>query len=220
MTDPAPGPTDDGQRSDGAARGPARPAAAPRGAARRTAILEATLRVVGEAGAGAVTHRRVAAAAGLPLAATTYWFRSKEQMLTAALAHAAELDVAQFADRIRASGDGAVSPAEAVEILLSADDLNATRGVVLATYTLLIEASRDPELAAVAERWTRRCAQLFAGVLARAGSAAPDEDTRILFAAADGLTIEELATGAADPALARSRLLRVCRALLDHGAGR
>ena len=76
----------------------------PRGAARREALLEAVLEIVAEVGAEAVTHRRVAEQAQLPLASTTYWFDSKEDLLTAALQLAAERDVArlhELADRLR-----------------------------------------------------------------------------------------------------------------------
>ena len=68
----------------------------PRGAARREALLEATLRIVADTGADAVTHRRVAEVAQLPLASTTYYFDSKEQLLTAALELAAERDLARL----------------------------------------------------------------------------------------------------------------------------
>src|SRR6516225_3412599 len=73
------------------ARAPSR--TRPRGAARREALLDAVLRVVAEAGVEAVTHRRVAEMARLPLASTTYWFESREHLLTAALERAAERDV-------------------------------------------------------------------------------------------------------------------------------
>ena len=52
-----------------------------RGAARREAILRATLALIGERGPDAVTHRAVAERAGVPLASTTYWFESKEDLL-------------------------------------------------------------------------------------------------------------------------------------------
>ena len=65
----------------------------PRGAARREALLDAVLQVVAEEGVDAVTHRRVADVAGLPLASTTYWFESKEHLLMAALERAAERDI-------------------------------------------------------------------------------------------------------------------------------
>ena len=60
-----------------------------KGEERREAILRATLRVIGAHGADAVTHRAVAAEAGVPLSATTYYFGSKEQLLQQSLLLAA-----------------------------------------------------------------------------------------------------------------------------------
>ena len=54
------------------------------------------LTIVADVGAEAVTHRRVAEVAQLPLASTTYWFDSKDELLTAALELAAERDVARL----------------------------------------------------------------------------------------------------------------------------
>jgi len=60
-----------------------------RGERRRRAILDATLALVGREGTAAVTHRAVAAEAGVPLAATTYYFDSKEELIRDALTDAA-----------------------------------------------------------------------------------------------------------------------------------
>src|ERR1043165_1336252 len=68
----------------------------PRGEARRDAILRATLALIGERGLDAVTHRAVAERAGVPLAATTYWFESKEQLLGEALLLAAREETARL----------------------------------------------------------------------------------------------------------------------------
>ena len=98
--------------------------ARPRGVARRIALLEATLELLAEIGADAVTHRRVAEHAGLPLASTTYWFESKEHLLTEALRYAAERDEARLriaADALVASceaGDRPPSPNEIVAVVL------------------------------------------------------------------------------------------------------
>ena len=56
-----------------------------RGLARRIALLEATLLILGRDGSAAVTHRAVADEAGVPIAATTYYFSSKEDLLREAL---------------------------------------------------------------------------------------------------------------------------------------
>ena len=84
----------------------------PRGAARREALLDAVLQVVADEGVDAVTHRRVADVAGLPLASTTYWFESKEHLLTAALERAAERDIKRLRAFIREDPTGAADPLE------------------------------------------------------------------------------------------------------------
>ena len=58
-----------------------------RGRARRTAILDAAIAVVARDGTGAVTHRAVAKLAKVPLAATTYYFASRDDLLREAFRH-------------------------------------------------------------------------------------------------------------------------------------
>ncbi|WP_375000473.1 TetR/AcrR family transcriptional regulator [Aeromicrobium sp. CTD01-1L150] len=53
---------------------------------RRELLLAAAIELFAEGGSRAVTHRAVAAAAGLPPASTTYYFESIEELLRAALA--------------------------------------------------------------------------------------------------------------------------------------
>ena len=64
--------------------------------ARRAAILQATLRILGREGSAAITHRAVAEEAGVPIASTTYYFSSKEDLLKEAL----YLHVEQEAQRV------------------------------------------------------------------------------------------------------------------------
>ncbi|MHC4910387.1 MAG: TetR/AcrR family transcriptional regulator [Planctomycetota bacterium] len=54
---------------------------------RRLLLLETTLRLVAVGGVDAVTHRRVAQAAGVPLGSTTYYFDSREHLLREAFRH-------------------------------------------------------------------------------------------------------------------------------------
>jgi DNA-binding transcriptional regulator YbjK len=181
-------------------RGATRPRSAPRprGAARREALLEAVLQIVAEVGAEAVTHRRVAEVAGLPLASTTYWFDSKEHLLTAALELAAERDLARLAEFVARRVVADADPiALAVDAIIDPIDksLQATRGSLIATYALLVEAARRPALQAVTWRWTNAYLELLADLLARAGSKDPAGDALLLLGAADGLLIERLAGG-------------------------
>src|SRR5215207_11487870 len=57
------------------------PAGTGRAAPRRRAIIDATIRILRSEGPGGVTHRAVAQEAGVPLAATTYYFSSKDELL-------------------------------------------------------------------------------------------------------------------------------------------
>jgi TetR/AcrR family transcriptional regulator, regulator of biofilm formation and stress response len=198
---------------------PTKPSAArPRGAARREALLEAVLRIVADVGADAVTHRRVAEVAGLPLASTTYWFDSKEQLLTAALELAADRDMARLQEFVAGPADPVTDPIQlAVDAILDPLDesLQASRGSLVATYALLIEAARRPALQAVARRWTDAYLQALGGLLAQAGSRNPRSDAELLLAACDGLVITQLASGSTRDIAGQ---LRRCATALVGGA--
>src|SRR2546430_16849795 len=69
----------------------------PKGERRRQALVEAAATLLVEGGFDAVRHRAVAERAGLPLASTTYYFESLDELVTAAVEHRArtELDRAR-----------------------------------------------------------------------------------------------------------------------------
>lgn len=208
--------------------------ARPRGPARRTALLEATLELLAEIGADALTHRRVAAHAGLPLASTTYWFDSKEQLLTEALRYAAERDEARLhtaaeALAARCDADDAVpSAAEIVAVVLDpceagpagTDPRAAERAALLATYALMLEAARRPALQALSLQWSDAYRNAVGALLARAGSGRPADDARMLMAATDGLLVDRLATGTEGDFDPRSELERLVEALIAAGGER
>jgi DNA-binding transcriptional regulator YbjK len=194
---------------------PKRSAPRPRGAARRDALLQATLTILADVGADAVTHRRVAEVAELPLASTTYWFDSKEHLLTAALQFAAERDVARLRELAAALPDRPLAAADVVDTIVEPIDRTpgSTRGSLMAMYALLLEAARRPALQELSRRWTAAYLQTAGDLLARAGSRRPRQDAGLLLAAADGLLIEQLASGEdTDP---RSELIRLATLLLE-----
>jgi DNA-binding transcriptional regulator YbjK len=172
-------------------------------------LLDAVLRVVAEAGVEAVTHRRVAEAAGLPLASTTYWFESREHLLTAALTRAAERDIERLRAFLGEAPEQATDPLGLViEAILDPSDESGqtSRGWLLATYALVLEAARRPALRDVTTRWTDAYLEALAPLLAAAGSRDPHSDAGLLLAAADGLLLDQLASGDASdlaPALRR-----------------
>jgi len=183
----------------------------PRGAARREALLEAVLQIVAEVGPDAVTHRRVAEEAGLPLASTTYWFDSKDHLLTAALELAAERDTARvlaYAAEMEQSGTDPVDAA--VGVIGDCDDgSQPNRGSLIATFALLLEAARRPALQQIAQRWTEVYLLTLSRLLERAGSASPRADAELLIGATDGLLLEQLAAGRTENLNPRLRRLAV-----------
>lgn len=166
------------------------------------------IRIVADVGADAVTHRRVAQEAGLPLASTTYWFDSKEHLLTAALERAAERDIARlraFLEQAPAEADPLALAVEAIVCPLQ-DTGQSMRSSLLATYALMLEAARRPAMRAITHRWTEAYLDVLARLLQAAGSDDPRSDAVILLAAADGLIVEHLTahqTAELEPSLRR-----------------
>lgn len=184
----------------------------PRGPARREALLDAVLRIVAELGTDAVTHRRVAEEAELPLASTTYWFESKEHLLTAALELAAERDIGRLRDHVSAG----LGPTDPLELAVSAilTPAEPSRSSLITTYALLLEAARRPGLREIAQRWTAAYLDTIGVLLKRAGSRTPRADAELLLAAADGLIIEHLASGQSSEL--EPQLIRLAGALLER----
>jgi TetR/AcrR family transcriptional regulator, regulator of biofilm formation and stress response len=185
-----------------AAPGAGGPGARPRGAARREALLETALEIIADVGPDAVTHRRVAEGAGLPLASTTYWFSSKEELLVAALELAADRDTERMRLRLDEALMGAaldepgwIDAAVAIVVGPPDEEPQAGRNSLLAGYALLLEAARRPALQAVARRWNDAYLVTLERLLTRAGARQPREDAVLMLSAADGLFMGELASG-------------------------
>jgi DNA-binding transcriptional regulator YbjK len=166
-----------------------------RGERRREAILRATLGIIGRHGTGAVTHRAVAEEAGVPLASTTYYFASKDELLEQAFDLAARDEVARLEALVReltVTDAGTATWIEATAATL-AGELAREPETRLATLELLLEAARRPAVRESVGRWLgayRGLAQ--AGAIAT-GSPAPELDAEITMAVLTGLALLQLA---------------------------
>ena len=187
-------------------------------ASRRTreAIVAATVRIVAQQGVAAVTHRRVAAEAGVALSSTTWHFATKADILEAALEWTASREV----DRIRAIAD-----------LLGAKDFDASawadelgnwlieqvtdeREIAVALYRLQVELLDSAGAAKVHEEWGEGLRAVGERVLEHSSTATPDLDVRLIAAALDGLRIAVLSSGEQDVEWLRLAVRRQVRALL------
>jgi DNA-binding transcriptional regulator YbjK len=163
---------------------PARRARDPQ--ARRDALVAATIEVIAENGIGRTTHRAVAAAAGLPLGATTYYFPTLDALIAAGLQHAAvaqEADLQLWAERIRNASDLA-SALVALTVEYLADRKRAR-----IEYELCVAAARDEALRPLAVAWQEGFYELLATRVS--GDAA-----RTISALLDGAMLQVLVTGA------------------------
>jgi DNA-binding transcriptional regulator YbjK len=189
-----------------------------RGAARRRAIVEATLALLGRGGSGAVTHRSVAAEADVPLAATTYYFATKDELVLEAFALAMTEDVASLgATEPLDAGDPPTVPQVAAWLAhLLFPPLDDDRTARLVLLELEVEAARRPELAPLSRAWTEAYVRCVAPALDRLGCRDPERDAWIVVTALEGMKLELLASGERD---AESVLLPAIERLLEALAG-
>jgi DNA-binding transcriptional regulator YbjK len=119
-------------------------------AGRRRAIIDAAASLIPEVGVDGLTHRLVAARAGVPLGATTYYFATLDDLRITTLSHVAETTaecLRSWADAIRASEDVAATLAELTR------EYVADRPRALADTELYLAAIRRPELRPQARIW-------------------------------------------------------------------
>jgi DNA-binding transcriptional regulator YbjK len=169
--------------------------AKPRGAARRRALLEAAVRVIGRGGIAAADHRAVAAEAGVPLGSTTYYFDSKDDMVAQALHYVADREADRLAlemERGRLT-EGKGSPAERLADLMI-DVWAGDRVALLAQYELYLESARRGDLRPAAERWDRAYTEFLQRALGQLGAPDPPRQARLLCVALDGLLLDHVAT--------------------------
>ena len=187
-----------------------------RGEERIDEILRATLDVIRREGLGAVTHRSVSDASGVPLGSLTYYFATKQDLLRAALGRYVAEDIARLratAEELLAGDAPADQVVERFAALLEAD---ATGGA--AQFELYLEAARDPLLRETATESLRAYADVAALVLRAAGVPDPEDAATVILATIDGLGLHRIAAGDEAPDVAPV-LARLWRALTDQTPG-
>ncbi|KPP97733.1 TetR/AcrR family transcriptional regulator [Marinobacter sp. HL-58] len=177
---------------------------------RRLEILEATLRIAARDGLRGIKHRAVAREAGVPLAATTYYFRDIHELISDSFmlfAEKARDNLNAFYDTINLVLDtlpnetlrrgGAhrrelTSRLSAISTAYLHEQFTKRRQQVLAEQVFLMEALRDRRLAGLArvyrEAWTAGLRQ----ILERLDSPSPDRDAGLLVNVTLGMGYESL----------------------------
>lgn len=168
---------------------------------RRRRILEATLVVLGRDGPGALTHRAVAAEADVPLAATTYYFASKDELLREALELLVALEAERLAEQRDRLGAALADPEVAARAIA---DVLAAQAAIAVKFELYLAAARVPALRDDARRYIGTFVELATHLTGDRGAA------ELLVASIDGLVLHALATdGRVDPDALAARVGRL-----------
>ena len=166
-----------------------------KGEARRAAIVTAAAGVLAGAGPDALTHRAVVAASGIPLAATTYYFASIDDLRAAAVAAlageeraAAEALVAGVSRRGRSA---AATARLVVDVVLGAG--RTADAELLARYERFLACGRHPALRPLLRDARHAIDRTLTDLLGRCGH--PGADVGTLVTLVDGSVLSALVEG-------------------------
>ena len=182
---------------------------------RRDAILDAALAVIAGQGTEKVTHRSVAAEAGVPLGSTTYYFASRDELVREAFRRYVTRVMELFA-AIRVETEP-VTAAALVELLVEIARREVDgRWTVIVEYELVLRAARDAELAADFHRYEQMLVSSLAEALERLGAAQPFDGARTLIALVRGFELDGLTHAHADVDDMKRRLIPVVDLVLHR----
>lgn len=162
-----------------------------RGARRRDALVSAAADLLLESGPTALTARAVAARAGAPLAATTYYFADQGQLARSAAERVAQDHLQVAAEAVRAVDADASAAGVAEQVLaIALGPHTRERASVLAMYDRTLAVAAHASLAAAFADLDERLCAAVGEMLERC--CRTTEHARALLACADGLLVSQL----------------------------
>ena len=135
---------------------------------KRSAILDAAIRLLLTEGLKGVTHRQVAAAASVPVGSIGYYYSTRDKLVATCFDHLVEGRQAAFAKATGGETDltDPVCLAEAAVDVVACGQPEHARSVI----TAFVEAQREPdEVGATVERALQGLKEMIAEMLRRAG---------------------------------------------------
>lgn len=183
---------------------------------RRGVILDAALNLIARQGFASVTHRRVAAAADVPLGSTTYYFDSGEHLLREAFAR----HLASVSQELSAAATE-LKQAASLDLLLDFMIRFTEREVqdgaaIVIEYELVLFAARDESLAQMLHAWQDGLVSDLAEVLEEIGAGRPFEAARAVIQLVRGYELEQLTRREARSEDLRRRLDLLIAPYLDR----
>ena len=194
---------------------------------RRQLILDAAMRIVVREGVRGVRHRAVAAEAGVPLSATTYYFKDIDDLLSDTFAQYVERSAAFMAQlwlntegklrELVAYGDGSVQSRESLADEIAKmvahyveHQIRARRDHLMAEQAFLQAALLNPRLALLVRSHEQILLQGAFQIFQVLGSKQPLHDVKVLTAIIGQMEYQALLSGA-QPAAEEDRLAMLTR---------
>lgn len=197
-------------------------AVTPKGERRRYALVSAAADLLCEGGFDAVRHRSVARRAGLPLASTTYYFSSLDDLIVNAVEYVGIREAEELRQRVAALSRrrrGAESTAEILVDLLLGDNAGGHGSEeLISRYERYIACARQPALRKVQRRILQQRTDAVVEVVERSGRSVRAEFLTALVCAVDGAVVAALVGDGDGPrATARATLIDVIDVLAPVG---
>ncbi|WP_224741193.1 TetR family transcriptional regulator [Bradyrhizobium sp. 26S5] len=162
---------------------------------RERPVMEATLWIIGRKGLDGVTHRAVAAEAGLSLGAITHHFKTRDALIDGALRFALVRETGRL-QALALSLQGKAFDVEAwLEFLVGWYDQELkTRGEIhIACYEAFLAAARNERYRTVVGEWFETWRQSAELALRAGGSAEPRRHAELFVSALIGMLLQQLA---------------------------
>lgn len=151
------------------------------------------------AGSRRYAHRAVARRAGLPLASTTYYFSSLDDLIARAVEHIGMIEVAQLRARVSALSRRRRGPETTavvlVDLLVGEMSSPGLAEQLISRYERHIACTRLPDLRESMRRSLRQRAEAVAEAIERSGRSAQIELVCTLICAVDGSVVSALVEG-------------------------
>ena len=196
-------------------------AATPKGERRRFALVSAAADLLCEGGFDAVRHRAVARRAGLPLASTTYYFSSLDDLIAKAVEHVGIREAQQLRERVDMLSRrrrGAESTADVLVDLLVGDGPGSrVSEQLISRYERYIACARQPRLRDAQRQIMKQRTDAVVEVVERSGRCVKSELMTALVCAVDGAVVASLVgVGDGPRATARATLVDVIDVLAPY----
>jgi DNA-binding transcriptional regulator YbjK len=187
-------------------------ASTPKGERRRQALVEAAAELLAERGFDAVRHRAVAERAGLPLASTTYYFDSLDELIMAAVEHHGQAELARGRRKLEELATRHRGLDTLVELvldqLLGVEPESGDAEAVLLRYERLVATGRRPYLRPLMRAMAVELNSLLSEIFTKSGMPVTAERIEQIIALVDGAVVNALIEIHADPRATARRMLR------------